>query len=95
MSYNITQKQAENIAEEVGMQYTRSEEGIVRDGSPEKWTEFANAVLDKVLGEPVGIIEAHPKPNPRTSTSSTEYELVANVFTLPAGTKLYAPKELP
>ena len=79
MSYHITQEQAAQIAVE---NFNCS--AILH--IPSKVLQaYANAVLDKVLGEPVGETQ---------SNDGLSYALFENA-SLPAGTKLYAPKELP
>jgi hypothetical protein len=86
-TYHLTQEQAEAIAEKVGMQYTHSEEGVIRDGNPEQWTDLINAALDEVLGEPVGVIKDEMR-----GEDGAELHYALLFKHLPLDTKLYAPK---
>lgn len=71
-SYHLSKEQVFEIAMQISTNL------IIRNDQ-EDLQEFANAVLDQVLGEPVGII--------------SQYKESICYVELPEGTKLYAPKE--
>lgn len=82
MSYHLTEEQAVKLWKSIPVSRNAA-------GSPDfnvEITNFANAVLDKVLGEHVGVISLVNDGSPVANFDITD---------LPIKTKLYAPKELP
>lgn len=97
-NYHITQEQATDLfkpfvlpIKEVVAQ-SKDDFYFVTD---EQLKAFANAVLDKVLGEPVAEVESINKlsrePQARFFANGREYAL----YRPKVGDKLYAPRELP
>lgn len=88
MTYHITQEQALEIANEKGLAWTDNFGDL--HIQEHDFQAFVNAVLDKVLCEPVGEVSLGMR-----GQNGEELTYVHLYTELPAGTKLYAPKELP
>jgi len=89
--YHITQEQALEIAsnlELAGLDITVWTDGYVEFETKTALQSFANAVLDQVLGEPVGEAVEMPATNGGFTMATF------NGNDIPAGTKLYAPNGL-
>lgn len=93
MNYHITQERATELFEPIAkpIKTVVALRETIHFVTDEQLQAYANAVLDKVLGEPVGEIIGDRWKSMQFLASMKR----SDVNKLPPGTKLYAPKELP